>query len=344
MSANPLDRCKSAWRALAAGAADGPTDRVYTRGNVLVFEFSLTGVTGLPAYVDLNALLTGVGGFRIAEREGAWELLYADAGLKGDRIERFDSQESAAAARDLTVTCFQRALTRKVRRRRAATMLALAVAGLLFLPLGHRQTGGGNVAAAASMKPADAPGGLSLATMPPTSQPESLPAPSAEAMLSEFAGDAMSAQVQVDLKQVKAMRGFDGGGKGAEIWVLVDPQCEYCKALEKELANGIKDDKLNVHYVPVPIKGGQSGVLTAEVLCNESPLQAWGNAMFTGTVHTDISNKEKLAVCANDTMNNLKTFINLKMKGTPTIVAANGMSVMGAMPLDKLIAWAKSNS
>lgn len=116
---------------------------------------------------------------------------------------------------------------------------------------------------------------------------------------------------------IKAVKG-DGSRKLA---VYTDPNCPYCKQLEKELLNITNVTVYNLLY---PVLRG-SMELSAKIWCSSNQLKAWEDFML-----------KSVAPSSKDCETPLETLVQSghenKVSGTPTLVFADGSIVGGMIP------------
>ena len=130
------------------------------------------------------------------------------------------------------------------------------------------------------------------------------------------------AKLPLDLA-LKMVKG-DGSRKLA---VFTDPNCSYCKKLEKEMVN-LKD--ATVYFFIYPILPG-SDALAKTLWCTSDRLKTWENHMLNGidprSAETcDTSAFAKVARLASQ----------LHVSATPTMLFEDGTLQAGTLPLDQL--------
>lgn len=115
--------------------------------------------------------------------------------------------------------------------------------------------------------------------------------------------------------------------------VFADPNCGYCKQLEREIAQ-LKDTQVLVF--PVPILGQDSAGKIAAIWCSADRPGAWSNWMTKATMPSPPS-----AACAAqapiDRLMELAKAIHVD--GTPTLVASDGRKHSGSLSAPALQAW-----
>ena len=116
----------------------------------------------------------------------------------------------------------------------------------------------------------------------------------------------------------------NGNGK-RRIAVFGDPNCGYCKRLEKDLIN-VKD--VTVYNFVIPILGGDSADKARSIWCAKDSTDAWRGWMVDGVApprvmgQCDASAIERNAALAR----------KHKVNGTPAIVFEDGTRAPGAIP------------
>ena len=116
----------------------------------------------------------------------------------------------------------------------------------------------------------------------------------------------------------------NGNGK-RRIAVFADPNCGYCKRLEKDLVN-VKD--VTVYTFVIPILGGDSPDKSRSIWCAKDNTKVWRDWMIDNVAPTrlmgqcDASAIERNAALAR----------KHKVTGTPAIVFEDGSRAPGAIP------------
>jgi len=113
-------------------------------------------------------------------------------------------------------------------------------------------------------------------------------------------------------------------GKGGKSFVVFsDPNCPFCRELEKSLAQ--LDGGLNPVVLPLGFKEGARD-LSAAILCSKDPVIAWKAYMRDGQ-------KPGAQVCQDGLAKvdaNMALFRDLQMGSTPTLVSPSGVVVVGS--------------
>lgn len=117
-------------------------------------------------------------------------------------------------------------------------------------------------------------------------------------------------------------------GTGArKLAVFVDPNCGYCKRLEKDL-QGIKD--VTIYNFIIPILGADSQTKARDLWCAKDGGKAWRNWMLEGALPTRAFEGAKCDASALE--RNLAFSKKNKIHGTPAIFFEDGSRAPGAIP------------
>lgn len=114
--------------------------------------------------------------------------------------------------------------------------------------------------------------------------------------------------------------------------VFSDPACPYCKHLEPELA---QVDDVTIHTIVLPFQGQ---TLPLGVLCASEPGKAWRALMLDN----DPSLLGSPTGCNHPLERNLALARTLGVRGTPTLIFADGSRIAGYVPAAQIEARLKS--
>jgi len=119
-------------------------------------------------------------------------------------------------------------------------------------------------------------------------------------------------------------------GTGArKMAVFADPNCGYCKRLERDLS-GVKD--VTVYTFLFPILGGDSPEKSKAIWCAKDNITVWRNWMLDGAVPPRSMGPCDTAALARNAELGRKHKIN----GTPAILFEDGKRIPGAMTADQI--------
>lgn len=131
-------------------------------------------------------------------------------------------------------------------------------------------------------------------------------------------------------------------GNGARtIVVFSDPACPYCKRLEPELG---KLDDVTIHTFLVPFQGA---ALPAAIWCAADRQAAWHRYMTQGDQSALDLSSPSTSSCVPPLERNLALAQRLNVRGTPTILFADGHRIDGyvdAAALEARLASVESSS
>ena len=130
-----------------------------------------------------------------------------------------------------------------------------------------------------------------------------------------------------DLPAGNAIKIVRGSGK-RQMAIFEDPNCVYCKRLEKSIA---ELDDVTVFVYLYPVLGDDSVVKAKNILCAKDPGKTWSAWMDQGTPIGNASG------CNTSNIDkNLALGDKLEVTGTPTIFFNNGKRVPGAVSKDEI--------
>lgn len=155
-----------------------------------------------------------------------------------------------------------------------------------------------------------------------------------------FDGDVIDMASQTDLTEKRrqqlfaidfdklpldlAMKKVKGNGK-RKMAYFSDPNCSYCKKLEKELKK-VNDVTLYVFLYPI-FQG--SDIAVRNIRCAKNPIKTWDDWMLDGKLPAT-------AVCPTSTDKVLALGKKLRVNGTPNLIFANGVQSPGYLPAEEL--------
>jgi thiol:disulfide interchange protein DsbC len=130
-------------------------------------------------------------------------------------------------------------------------------------------------------------------------------------------------------------------GSGArKLAVFGDPNCGYCKRLEKDLAN-LKD--VTIYMFLYPVLGPDSDVKSKAIWCSRDSAATWRSWMLDGTPPP-----RQMGPCDTSAIDrNLAMGRKHKVNGTPALVFVDGTRIPGAVPaaeIEKQLATATPKS
>ncbi len=119
-----------------------------------------------------------------------------------------------------------------------------------------------------------------------------------------------------------AIKTVRGNGK-RKVAVFSDPDCPYCKRLEKDIAN-VTDVTIYTFLYPIPSLHPDAARKSKAIWCAPNRQKAWDDYMLRGVLAADKS-------CDTPIDEIQAVGQKYKMNGTPTLVFADGRVVPGAI-------------
>ena len=133
-----------------------------------------------------------------------------------------------------------------------------------------------------------------------------------------FAIDFDKLPLELAVKKVK------GNGK-RKLAIFTDPNCGFCKRLEKELSR-VTD--VTIYRFMYPIFPG-SDEIVRNVLCSKDSNKAWEDWMLSEIAPAK-------AICDTQTEKVMALGQKLRVNGTPNLIFGNGIQSPGFLPLEEL--------
>ena len=126
-----------------------------------------------------------------------------------------------------------------------------------------------------------------------------------------------------DLPQAQAFKVVRGNGS-RQIAVFSDPNCGYCKRLEKTLQ---QLDNVTIYNYLIPILSADSALKSKQIWCAADQQKVWNDWMLNNLGPSGKSD------CANPIDKNLTLAKNYGINGTPSIFFTDGSRFPGAVQL-----------
>jgi len=126
-----------------------------------------------------------------------------------------------------------------------------------------------------------------------------------------------------------------GDPKGKPIAVFTDPDCPFCRHLEKELANA-KGVKVYTFLFPLESIHKHSRAKAEAIWCAKDQHKALLDVMIDDKQASDI----KATICKSPVGDNIALGEKLGITGTPTLIAGDGRKHAGSMTAEQLEKWA----
>jgi len=129
-----------------------------------------------------------------------------------------------------------------------------------------------------------------------------------------------------ELPQANAIKIVRGNGS-RQIAVFSDPNCGYCKRLEKTLQ---QLDNVTVYNYLIPILSADSALKSKQIWCAADQQKAWNDWMLGNITPSGKSD------CANPIDKNMAIAKTYAINGTPTIFFTDGSRFPGAGQLSDI--------
>ena len=123
-----------------------------------------------------------------------------------------------------------------------------------------------------------------------------------------------------------ALKNVKGNGK-RRLAVFTDPNCQYCKKLEKEMVN-LTDATVYIFVISI-LPGSEEKAKS--IWCSPDKLQAWEDHMLK-----EADPKSDTACDTSDLTKISKLAKRLRINVTPTLIFEDGVIKSGTLTLDKL--------
>ena len=138
---------------------------------------------------------------------------------------------------------------------------------------------------------------------------------------SRIAASALAKSTDLAVKRVR------GNGKRV-IYTFEDPNCGYCKELQKEL---VKVQDVTIYTFLWPILSQDSIDKSKSIWCSKDRAKAWEDYMIKGVSPTAKRDCDTTAL-----EKNAKLAQRFGLRGTPGVYIAGGEQIGGFVPADKL--------
>ncbi len=119
------------------------------------------------------------------------------------------------------------------------------------------------------------------------------------------------------------------GSGSRKLVVFGDPNCGYCKRLERDLQS-LKD--VSIYTFLYPILGPDSNVKSKDIWCAKDPGKVWRSWMVDGVAPPKMMGKCDTAALER----NLALGTRHRVQGTPAVVYEDGTRSPGAVPADQI--------
>jgi thiol:disulfide interchange protein DsbC len=129
-----------------------------------------------------------------------------------------------------------------------------------------------------------------------------------------------------DLNQANAFKTVRGNGT-RQLAIFSDPNCGYCKRLEKSLQ---QLDNVTIYTYLIPILSADSAQKAKQIWCSADPYKTYIDWMVNGTTPSG------KADCSNPLDKNLAFAKTYGITGTPTLFFSDGSRFPGAVQVSDI--------
>jgi thiol:disulfide interchange protein DsbC len=129
-----------------------------------------------------------------------------------------------------------------------------------------------------------------------------------------------------DLNQANAFKTVRGNGN-RQLAIFSDPNCGYCKRLEKSLQ---QLDNVTIYTYLIPILSPDSTLKAKQIWCSSDPYKAYIDWMVNGIAPSGKTD------CSNPLDKNLAFAKSYGITGTPTLFFTDGSRFPGALQLSDI--------
>ena len=142
---------------------------------------------------------------------------------------------------------------------------------------------------------------------------------------------------KVDLSALdpkSAIKEVYGNGKRA-LHVFADPDCFYCRVLERDLLKNAQNVTVYTHLMGLEELHPDALRRATQIMCQKDPVKAWRKWMTSDG--GDFSDSvPPVADCPNPVAANQRLSGELGVNGTPTLILADGRRIGGLLPWNEL--------
>jgi len=125
-----------------------------------------------------------------------------------------------------------------------------------------------------------------------------------------------------------------GDPKGKPVAVFTDPDCPFCRHLEKEMPN-VKGVKVYTFLMPLESIHKHARAKSEAIWCAKNQHKAMLSVMLDDKQAADLKSK----TCKTPIDENLALAEKLGINGTPTLIAGDGRKHAGSFKAEQLEAW-----
>jgi len=135
------------------------------------------------------------------------------------------------------------------------------------------------------------------------------------------------------MKELEKLVAFTAGNKGPVVYLVTDPDCPHCKRAEKILLPLVKEGKIQVKVILMPLEAihPEAKAKAISVICEKKGLEA----LISGYKGKQCEEGKKKVEAA------MKTLPKLGIRATPTYIFSDGRVVSGVLEAERLLSLAR---
>lgn len=143
---------------------------------------------------------------------------------------------------------------------------------------------------------------------------------------------------RVDLSGLKEEDAIHFGSGSQKLIVFSDPDCPYCKQLEKELLN-LQGVEILLYPFPIAQLHPNAVSVSKRIWCATDRGNAWRDYLLSGKL--DVPSQQS-ANCATPIERNIESAARLGINATPTLISSDGRIASGTRSASEIMKWINS--
>ena len=135
---------------------------------------------------------------------------------------------------------------------------------------------------------------------------------------------------QEQIKKLEEFVAFTVGNSTKSLFFIIDPDCPFCKRLEKTLSELVKSNKVSIKVILMPLERlhPKAKAKSIALICDK---KGW-NELVSGYDSDNQCDQGKKKV-----ENTIKFLSSLGIRGTPTLILSDGRIIRGALSKSRLV-------
>ncbi len=135
------------------------------------------------------------------------------------------------------------------------------------------------------------------------------------------------------MKELEKLVAFTAGNKGPVVYLVTDPDCPHCKRAEKILLPLVKEGKIQVKVIIMPLEAihPEAKAKAVSIICEKKGLEG----LISGYKGKQCeAGKQKVEAA-------IKTLPQLGIRATPTYIFSDGRVMSGVLEAERLLSLAR---